>query len=51
MATPKRQSKKKTPAQTKTAAKELVKNDRDRFAIQKSTGEPRRDVRGARPAG
>lgn len=39
MAAPKKQSKKKTPAQTKTAAKELVKNDRDRFAVQKSTGE------------
>lgn len=38
MATPKKTTKKK-PAQTKTAAKELVKNDRDRFAIQKSTGE------------
>lgn len=39
MAAPKKQNKKKAPAQTKTAAKELVKNDRDRFAIQKSTGE------------
>lgn len=39
MAAPKKQSKKKTPAQTKTAAKELVKNDWDRFAIQMSTGE------------
>lgn len=38
MAAPKKTTKKK-PAQTKTAAKELVKNDRDRFAIQKSTGE------------
>lgn len=45
MATPKKQSKKKAPAQTKTAAKELVKNDRDRFAIQKSTGELAMDDR------
>lgn len=45
MAAPKKQSKKKTPAQTKTAAKELVKNDRDRFAIQKSTGELAMDDR------
>ena len=66
MAAPK---KKKQQSQTQTiASKELVKNQRDRFAIQKSTGElamddrrlltlaqgggqPRRDVRGARPAG
>lgn len=44
MATPERTTKKK-PAQTKTAAKELVKNDRDRFAIQKSTGELAMDDR------
>lgn len=47
MAAPKKQSKKKgqTPAQNKNAAKELVKNDRDRFAIQKSTGELAMDDR------
>lgn len=45
MAAPKKQSKKKAPAQTKTAAKGLVKNDRDRFAIQKSTGELAMDDR------
>jgi hypothetical protein len=45
MAAPKRQSKKKAPAQAKTASKELVKNDRDRFAIQKSTGELAMDDR------
>lgn len=45
MAAPKKQSKKKAPAQTKTAAKDLVKNDRDRFAIQKSTGELAMDDR------
>lgn len=45
MAAPKNQSKKKAPAQTKTAAKELVKNDRDRFTIQKSTGELAMDDR------
>lgn len=45
MAAPKKQSKKKAPAQTKTASKELVKNDRDRFAIQKSTGELAMDDR------
>lgn len=45
MATPKKQSKKKTPSQTKTSAKELVKNNRDRFAIQKSTGELAMDDR------
>ena len=44
MAAPKKTTKKKSPTQTKqaptkTAAKELVKNDRDRFAIQRSTGE------------
>lgn len=44
MAAPKKTTKKK-PAQTKTAAKELVKNDRDRFAIQKSTGELAMDDR------
>lgn len=48
MAAPKKTTKKKkdqAPAQTKTAAKELVKNDRDRFAIQKSTGELAMDDR------
>lgn len=45
MAAPRKQSKKKAPAQTKTAAKDLVKNDRDRFAIQKSTGELAMDDR------
>lgn len=45
MAAPKKQSKKKAPAQDRTAAKELVKNDRDRFAIQKSTGELAMDDR------
>lgn len=47
MAAPKKQSKKKAPAstQTKAAAKDLVKNDRDRFAIQKSTGELAMDDR------
>lgn len=45
MAAPKKQSKKKAPAQTKTAAKDLVKNQRDRFAIQKSTGELAMDDR------
>lgn len=44
MAAPKKTTKKK-PAQTKTAAKELVKNDRDRFAVQKSTGELAMDDR------
>ena len=44
MSAPKKTTKKK-PAQTKTAAKELVKNDRDRFAIQKSTGELAMDDR------
>lgn len=42
MAAPKKTTKEKkdqASAQTKTAAKKLVKNDRDRFAIQKSTGE------------
>lgn len=43
MAAPK---KKKQQSQTKTtASKELVKNDRDRFAIQKSTGELAMDDR------
>lgn len=48
MAAPKKTTKKKkdqAPAQTKTAAKDLVKNDRDRFAIQKSTGELAMDDR------
>lgn len=44
MAAPKKTTKKK-PAQAKTASKELVKNDRDRFAIQKSTGELAMDDR------
>lgn len=44
MAAPKKTTKKK-PAQTKTAAKELVKNQRDRFAVQKSTGELAMDDR------
>lgn len=45
MAAPKEKSKKKAPAQGKTAVKELVKNDRDRFAIQKSAGELAMDDR------
>lgn len=48
MAAPKKTTKKKkdqAPAQNKTAAKKLVKNDRDRFAIQKSTGELAMDDR------
>lgn len=48
MAAPKKTTKKKkdqAPAQNKAAAKELVKNDRDRFAIQKSTGELAMDDR------
>lgn len=45
MAAPKKQSKKKALVQGKTASKELVKNDRDRFAIQKSTGELAMDDR------
>ena len=48
MAAPKKTTKKKkdrAPAQSKTAAKELVKNDRDRFAIQRSTGELAMDDR------
>lgn len=48
MAAPKKTTKKKKDqalAQNKTAAKELVKNDRDRFAIQKSTGELAMDDR------
>ena len=48
MAAPKKTTKKKkdqAPAKTKTAAKKLVKNDRDRFAIQKSTGELAMDDR------
>lgn len=48
MTAPKKTTKKKkdqAPARGKTAAKELVKNDRDRFAIQKSTGELAMDDR------
>lgn len=48
MAVPKKTTKKKkdqAPAQNKMAAKDLVKNDRDRFAIQKSTGELAMDDR------
>lgn len=48
MAAPRKTTKKKkdqAPAQNKTASKELVKNDRDRFAIQKSTGELAMDDR------
>lgn len=46
MAAPKKTTKKnQAPAQNKTAAKGLVKNDRDRFAIQKSTGELAMDDR------
>lgn len=48
MAAPKKTTKKKkdqSPAKTKTEAKELVKNDRDRFAIQRSTGELAMDDR------
>lgn len=47
MAAPKKKTKTQTkkPAQTKMAAKELVKNDRDRFTIQKSTGELAMDDR------
>lgn len=48
MAAPEKTTKKKkdrAPAQNKTAAKELVKNDRDRFEIQKSTGELAMDDR------
>lgn len=45
MAAPKKTTKKKpAPTQT-TASKELVKNQRDRFAIQKSTGELAMDDR------
>lgn len=46
MAAPKKTTKKK-PADTaqKPVAKELVRNDRDRFAIQKSTGELAMDDR------
>lgn len=44
MAAPKKKTTKKQRTQT-TAAKELVKNDRDRFAIQKSTGELAMDDR------
>lgn len=48
MAAPKKTAKKKkdqAPAQNKTAVKGLVKNDRDRFAVQKSTGELAMDDR------
>lgn len=48
MAAPKKTTKKKkdqASAPNKTAAKELVKSDRDRFAIQKSTGELSMDDR------
>lgn len=48
MATSKKTTKKKkdqAPAQNTAAAKGLVKNDRDRFAIQKSTGELAMDDR------
>lgn len=45
MAAPKKKTTKKYTAQSKPAAKELVKNDRDRFAIQKSTGELAMDDR------
>lgn len=39
MAAPKKMTKKKQSQTQPTASKELVKNQRDRFAIQKSTGE------------
>lgn len=45
MAAPKKTTKKKAQTPAKTASKELVKNDRDRFAIQKSTGELAMDDR------
>jgi hypothetical protein len=48
MAAPKKTTKKKkdqSPAQGRIASKELVKNQRDRFAIQKSTGELAMDDR------
>lgn len=48
MAAPEKTTKKKkdrAPAQSKTAAKELVKNDRDRFAVQRSNGELAMDDR------
>lgn len=46
MAAPKKATKKKpASAQTKTASKELVKNQRDRFEIQRSTGELAMDDR------
>jgi hypothetical protein len=48
MAATKKTTKKKkdrAPAQNKTASKELVKNDRDRLAIQKSTGKLAMDDR------
>lgn len=43
--TKKTTAKKKPQNKTEPAAKELVKNDRDRFAIQKSTGELAMDDR------
>ena len=47
MVAPKKKTKTQTkkPAQNETAAKDLVKNDRDRFAVQKSTGELAMDDR------
>ena len=45
MAAPKKTAKKKAQTPAKTASKGLVKNDRDRFAIQKSTGELAMDDR------
>lgn len=45
MAAPKKTAKMKSQNKTEPAAKELVKNDRDRFAIQKSTGELAMDDR------
>ena len=45
MAAPKKMAKKKPQNKTEPAAKKLVKNDRDRFAIQKSTGELAMDDR------
>lgn len=45
MAAPKKTTKKKQSQTQPTASKELVKNQRDRFAIQKSTGELAMDDR------
>lgn len=45
MAAPKKMTKKKQSQTQPTASKELVKNQRDRFAIQKSTGELAMDDR------